>query len=99
MNKLKTAVIGVGYLGKFHAEKYANLDNSELVAVVDANAETAQTIADKYNVEALTDYKSLLRQNRCRQYCCTYYPASQDCQGFSRERQSCTHREADYRDR
>lgn len=60
MNKLKTAVIGVGYLGKFHAEKYANLDNSELVAVVDANAETAQAIADKYNIEALTDYKSLL---------------------------------------
>jgi len=60
MSKLKTAVIGVGYLGKFHAEKYSNLGNSELVAVVDANAETAQAIADKHNVEALTDYKSLL---------------------------------------
>lgn len=60
MCKLKTAVIGVGYLGKFHAEKYANLPNSELVAVVDSNAATAQTIADKYHVEALTDYSSLL---------------------------------------
>jgi predicted dehydrogenase len=60
MSKLKTAVIGVGYLGKFHAEKYANLDNSELVAVVDANADTAQAIADKYGVQALTDYTSLL---------------------------------------
>jgi predicted dehydrogenase len=60
MSKLKTAVIGVGYLGKFHAEKYANLDNSELVAVVDANADTAQAIADKHGVQALTDYTSLL---------------------------------------
>ncbi len=60
MSKLKTAVIGVGYLGKFHAEKYADLDNSELIAVVDANADTARAIADKYGVQALTDYTSLL---------------------------------------
>lgn len=62
MRKLKIAVIGVGYLGKFHAEKYVNLHNSELVAVVDSNAETAQAIADKYKVKALTDYSSLLGQ-------------------------------------
>ncbi len=60
MNKLKTAVIGVGYLGKFHADKYAALPNSELIAVVDANIDTAQAIADKHNVQALSDYKSLL---------------------------------------
>jgi len=60
MSKLRTAVIGVGYLGKFHAEKYATLDNSELIAVVDADAQTAQEIADKYGVQALTDYHELL---------------------------------------
>ena len=60
MSKLKTAVIGVGYLGKFHADKYAALPNSELVAVVDANAETAKAIADKHSVKALTDYHELL---------------------------------------
>jgi predicted dehydrogenase len=60
MNKVKTAVIGVGYLGKFHADKYAALPNSELVAVMDANPDTAKTIAAKHNVQALTDYKSLL---------------------------------------
>ena len=60
MSKLKTAVIGVGYLGKFHAEKYAALEKSELVAVVDANADTAKEIADKYGVKALTDYHELL---------------------------------------
>ena len=60
MSKLKTAVIGVGYLGKFHAEKYDMLDQSELIAVVDADAGTAKEIADKYGVQALTDYHELL---------------------------------------
>ena len=60
MSKIKTAVIGVGYLGKFHADKYAALDNSELIAVVDFSEETAKTIAEKHGVQALTDYKPLL---------------------------------------
>lgn len=60
MQKLKCAVIGTGYLGKFHAEKYANLPDCELVAVVDINAETAQTIAEKHGAQALTDYSTLL---------------------------------------
>ncbi len=60
MQKLKCAVIGTGYLGKFHAEKYANLPDCELVAVVDINPETAQTIAEKHGAQALTDYSTLL---------------------------------------
>ncbi len=35
MSKLRVGVIGVGYLGKFHAEKYARMDGVELVGVVD----------------------------------------------------------------
>lgn len=57
---IKTAVIGVGYLGKFHADKYAGLPNSDLIAVVDASKKTAKAIAERYEVEALADYKSLL---------------------------------------
>jgi len=60
MQKLKCAVIGAGYLGKFHAEKYANLPDCELVAVVDTNADIAQTVADKHGAQALTDYAPLL---------------------------------------
>ena len=60
MSKLKTAVIGVGYLGKFHADKYAAHEDCDLIAVVDANADTAKEIADKHGVQALTDYKELL---------------------------------------
>jgi predicted dehydrogenase len=60
MIKLKCAVIGTGYLGKFHAEKYATLPDCDLVAVVDINEETAQTIAQQHGAKAFTDYTSLL---------------------------------------
>ncbi|MGR8931462.1 MAG: Gfo/Idh/MocA family protein [Gammaproteobacteria bacterium] len=60
MSKLKCAVIGAGYLGKFHAEKYANIKDCELVAVVDINPEAAKQVADTYGVEAMTDYQPLL---------------------------------------
>ncbi len=56
----KIAVIGAGHLGKFHAQKYAQLKNCKLVAIVDINAETAQTVADQFEVLALTDYRELL---------------------------------------
>ena len=60
MQKLKIAVIGVGYLGKFHAQKYAQLAESELVAVCDSNAEVAQAIADEHGVDVYTDYNELV---------------------------------------
>ncbi|HEY5140842.1 MAG TPA: gfo/Idh/MocA family oxidoreductase, partial [Methylococcales bacterium] len=41
MKKLKCAVIGTGYLGKFHAEKYASLPDCELFAVVDIDEAAA----------------------------------------------------------
>lgn len=57
---LKTAVIGTGYLGKFHAQKYASLDGCELLAVVDRDAQTAAAIAEANNTSALTDHTELL---------------------------------------
>lgn len=60
MKKLACAVIGTGYLGKFHAEKYAAIEECDLVAVVDANLEAAEAVALKNGTVALTDYRSLL---------------------------------------
>lgn len=62
MSKVKCAVIGTGYLGKFHAQKYAGLDDCELVAVVDINEAAAKEVADQHGAMALTSYKSLLGQ-------------------------------------
>ena len=57
---LRTAVIGVGYLGRFHAQKYAQLPDSKLVAVVDANAEAAARVGQEVGVEGLTDLNAIL---------------------------------------
>jgi len=37
VRKLRVAVIGVGYLGRFHAQKYASMENVELLGVVDVD--------------------------------------------------------------
>jgi predicted dehydrogenase len=62
MQKIRAAVVGVGYLGRFHAQKYAALETCELVAVVDARAETAATVAAELNTRSLQDYRELLGQ-------------------------------------
>lgn len=56
---LRTAVIGVGYLGRFHAQKYAQLPGSSLVAVVDENAQAAQSVATELGVRGVQDYREL----------------------------------------
>lgn len=54
-----TAVIGVGHFGKFHAEKFARVKGSNLVAVADIDIERAKEIGDCYGVEAVSDYREL----------------------------------------
>jgi predicted dehydrogenase len=57
---MRTAVVGVGYLGRFHAQKYATSPRSRLFAVVDQNAAAAAAVARELGVESLTDYRELL---------------------------------------
>ena len=60
MSKLKVAVVGVGYLGHYHAMKYSQLAGTDLVAVVDADHEKATKLATDLKVRAETDYKTIL---------------------------------------
>lgn len=60
MQTTTCAVIGVGYLGKFHAQKYAELANAELVAVADIDKEAALRSAGDCGCDAVTDYRDLL---------------------------------------
>lgn len=62
---LRAAVVGVGYLGAFHAEKYASMPDVELVAVVDADPARAAVVADRCRTKALTDYRALIAQVDC----------------------------------
>jgi predicted dehydrogenase len=59
---IKCGVVGVGYLGRYHAEKYAALPNAELVAVCDINDQQLQEIAKKHNTEALNNYRDLVEK-------------------------------------
>jgi predicted dehydrogenase len=59
MKPVKAAVVGVGYLGQFHAEKYAALPTADLVAVVDTNEARAAEVAGKVGAQALSDYRAL----------------------------------------
>ena len=62
MKKMRTAVIGVGYLGRFHAQKYAALPNSQLVGIADPS-ETARTaVSAELGVPGHADYRALLGQ-------------------------------------
>lgn len=62
MSKLRAGVIGVGYLGNFHAQKYAELENVELVGVADASLARAQEIATALSTKAFQDYHELIAQ-------------------------------------
>ena len=56
----RVAVIGVGYLGRFHAQKYARLAEADLVSVVDINGRRGREVADEVKTQALTDYRQLI---------------------------------------
>ena len=59
MNDLKVGVIGVGYLGKFHAQKYAQMEHVDLVGVVDLDIEQAKRVAGETGSSAFDDYRKL----------------------------------------
>jgi predicted dehydrogenase len=46
MKKLRIGVVGVGYLGKFHAQKYHHMADVDLVGVVDADPDRGKKVAD-----------------------------------------------------
>jgi predicted dehydrogenase len=57
---IRTAVIGVGYLGRFHAQKYAGLPNSQLVGIADPSAAACSAVGAELGVTAHADYRELL---------------------------------------
>lgn len=62
--RIPVGVVGVGYLGKFHAEKYALSAKAELVAVADIDAGRARDVAAAVGAEPVTDYRDLLGRVR-----------------------------------
>jgi len=60
MKPIRVGVVGVGHLGKYHAEKYALMKDVELVGVADVIHDRAQEVATQYGAQAFKDYRDLL---------------------------------------
>ena len=62
MKKIKAGVIGVGYLGRFHAQKYHSIEEAELIGVVDSDDARSREVAEECGCLHYTDYRELLGQ-------------------------------------
>lgn len=53
-------MVGAGYLGRFHAQKYASEPGSTLLGVVDTRSEAREAVARELGTGAFADYRDLL---------------------------------------
>jgi predicted dehydrogenase len=58
--KIRVGIIGVGYLGKYHLEKYLGIDGVEVAGICDINPETGKKIGAEYGVPHYLDYRRLI---------------------------------------
>jgi predicted dehydrogenase len=82
MQPVRTAVIGVGYLGRFHAQKYAALPGSQLVAVVDARKDARDEVAAEVGCRAVADYRDILGEVDAVSIATTtpaHFPIAREC--------------------
>ena len=58
-DRLRTAVVGIGHLGRHHARLLASLEAASLVAVVDTIRDRADEAAASTGARAVTDFREL----------------------------------------
>ena len=59
MEKLRIGVVGAGYLGKFHAQKYYRMPDVDLVGIVDTDAGQGEKVAQENQTTYFPDHSSL----------------------------------------
>ena len=60
MGPINVAVIGSGKMGSYHAQKYDNLSDSNLVAVCDIDRSSGENLASNFGVKYVADYRDLV---------------------------------------
>ncbi len=60
MSRIRAGVVGVGYLGRFHAQKYAANPKAELVGVVDSDPKRAAEVGRELGVRVFPNHLELL---------------------------------------
>ncbi len=61
MKKLGVAVIGTGFWGKNHARVFKELEETELIAICDINAEKAKNAANQFGAKPYTNSGKMLK--------------------------------------
>lgn len=61
MKKVRAGVVGVGYLGRFHAQKYKAIDQAELIGVYDADQDRAMAVAAELGVQSFKTIEDLIK--------------------------------------
>jgi len=64
MQKIKTAIVGTGFMGKVHAENVRRLGNVEIAAVVGSRPETARKFAESAGIPIATSNIQDVLDNR-----------------------------------
>lgn len=59
MTGLRVAVVGAGYLGRFHAQKFASIAAADLVGICDIRAEAGEVLARASDTVYYADYRDL----------------------------------------
>ena len=61
--KIKTAVIGVGYLGRHHVEQLLGIPEADVVGVYDTNTETLADVQQRYGVKAFSSFDDVIESS------------------------------------
>ena len=59
MSSVRTAVVGAGYLGRFHAQKFASIAAADLVAICDIDTAAGRALAEECGTGFYADYRDL----------------------------------------
>ena len=59
MTKLRVAVVGAGYLGRFHAQKFQSIEAADLVGICDIRADAGEDVARACDTVYYADYRDL----------------------------------------
>ena len=75
MEKIRTAVIGCGKVGHFHADAFKKIPNSELVACFGRDQAKTDAFASKYGIKGYTDLEKMINEQHVQAVAiCTPHP-------------------------
>lgn len=75
MIKLRTAIIGSGKVGHFHARALSNLENSDFVGVCSTSIDRATAFGNQYGVRAFDNVEEMIEAAQVDVVCiCTPHP-------------------------